>query len=151
VTDDDDDDDMWIFGFGPKGAESAWRCQRCRTIMMKNQRRCWSCLFTVFDPVHARPTDTGNTPSEHAARTTERHEEARIWHGTRVLVYPGPSRDHAGSVGRNHGVGRITWLSPNIDPTKSEYGVRMEEPYGGTSTVRHGDFEILPDTPDLGD
>lgn len=46
------DEVEWRFGFGPKEAEFAWRCQRCRTIMLKNMRRCPSCLFTVFDPVH---------------------------------------------------------------------------------------------------
>lgn len=42
----------WVFGFGPKGAERAWRCQRCREVMRKNQRACPACAYTVFDPVH---------------------------------------------------------------------------------------------------
>lgn len=46
------DEEGWRFGFGPKEAEFAWRCQRCRTVMMKNSRRCPACQFTVFDPVH---------------------------------------------------------------------------------------------------
>lgn len=143
----------WVFGFGPKDAESAWRCQRCKTIMLGSHRRCPSCQYTVFDPMHARPVETEAdvTPSDRAASTAWRPKDVKVWHGTRVLVYPGPSRDHAGSAGRNHGVGRITWLRRNVDPTKSEYGVRMELPYDGTSTVRHGDFEVLPDQPDLGD
>lgn len=45
-------DRPWIFGFGPKGAENAWRCQRCGTIMPKNRAGCSSCAYTVFDPVH---------------------------------------------------------------------------------------------------
>jgi hypothetical protein len=42
----------WVFGFGPKGAESAWRCQRCREVMRKNRRACPACAYTVFDPIH---------------------------------------------------------------------------------------------------
>jgi hypothetical protein len=42
----------WVFGFAPQGAESAWRCQRCREVMRKNQRACPACAYTVFDPVH---------------------------------------------------------------------------------------------------
>lgn len=45
-------DELWKFGFGPKEAEFAWRCQRCRTIMLRNTRFCPSCAYTVFDPVH---------------------------------------------------------------------------------------------------
>lgn len=48
----------WKFGFGPHEAESAWRCQRCRTIMLRNVRRCPTCLFTIYDPVHRRAQPT---------------------------------------------------------------------------------------------
>lgn len=47
-------DDGWRFGFGPCTAESAWCCQRCSTIMLKNQRACPACAYTVFDPIHRR-------------------------------------------------------------------------------------------------
>lgn len=72
--------------------------------------------------------------------------EQVVTHGTRVLVYPGPLRGHGKTTAnRNHGVGRITWTSTNLDPTKTRYGVTMEPPYDGTSEVLHGDFEVLPE------
>lgn len=72
-----------------------------------------------------------------------------ITHGTRVLVHPGPNRENTRdpNLDRNHGVGRITWISQNIDPTKSQWGVSMDEPYYGTSVVEYADFEVLPDPP----
>lgn len=53
--------EVWAFGFG---AESAWRCQCCRTVMLKNCRACPSCGYTVFDPVHRVAQATNENPED---------------------------------------------------------------------------------------
>lgn len=53
MTDVEDEEGTWVFGFGPKeGVEKGWRCQRCQHVMQKNQRLCFACGYTVFDPIH---------------------------------------------------------------------------------------------------
>jgi hypothetical protein len=44
----------WVFGFGPAGAETAWRCQHCRALFQGHHRLCPRCAYTVFDPMHRK-------------------------------------------------------------------------------------------------
>lgn len=64
-----------------------------------------------------------------------------IDHGVHVRVLPGPLR-RAPNLGRNHGVGRITWYSKNVDPAKTEFGVAMDDGIG-TSQAGLADVELI--------
>lgn len=53
----------WKFGFGPQGAETAWSCQLCSAIMLRNQPSCSVCSYTVFSPVHRVVSQPGVPPA----------------------------------------------------------------------------------------
>jgi hypothetical protein len=48
----------WLYGFGPRDAETAWRCQRCMTTQVGNPPACVSCGHTVLDPGHWEADET---------------------------------------------------------------------------------------------
>jgi hypothetical protein len=118
-------------------------CRYCHRSWTRKLRRSVDCVSPsnqhgpwVLPDVATSATDAAGS-TENTVRTPTNDD---IDHGVRVRVFPGPHHG-APDVQRNHGIGCVTWITRNVDPTKTRFGVAIDS--GGTSEAGLSDVELL--------